>query len=66
MSSALQTPDLDVAEPFLRDLVFPDRPLWTPTQLRDLTAALAGTYAERPAPPDPSTPSRSAGGRGWP
>ncbi|MEZ0114830.1 hypothetical protein ABH920_008865 [Catenulispora sp. EB89] len=62
MSSALQTPtpdlelglganlDYDVADPFLRDLVIPDRPLWTPTQLRDLTAALAGTYADRLRP----------------
>jgi len=50
MSSALQTPDLDVAEPFLLDLVFPDRPLWTPTQLRDLTALLAGPCAERLRP----------------
>lgn len=31
----------DVDSPFVRDLVQPDRPLWTPTQLRDLTVTLA-------------------------
>ena len=31
--------------PALRDLVFPDRPLWTPTQLRDLTRTLAHGHA---------------------
>jgi hypothetical protein len=48
--SAIHTPEFDLAEPFLRDLVLPDRPLWTPTQLRDLTAALAGAHAERLRP----------------
>jgi hypothetical protein len=50
MSSALQSPELDLTEPFLHDLVQPDRPLWTPTQLRDLTAALAGPFADRLRP----------------
>jgi hypothetical protein len=46
MSSALPSPALDLVEPFLRDLVQPDRPLWTPTQLRDLTATLAGSRSD--------------------
>jgi hypothetical protein len=32
-------PDLDL--PLLRDLILPDRPLWTPSQLRDLTSTIA-------------------------
>ncbi len=36
-------PGLD--SPLFRDLVLAERPLWTPTQLRDLTSTLANTYA---------------------
>ncbi|MFC0433103.1 cysteine dioxygenase family protein [Kutzneria buriramensis] len=32
-------PDLDL--PLLRDLIQPERPLWTPSQLRDLTRTVA-------------------------
>lgn len=38
MTTAVQLdlhPELDV--PLLRDLIYPERPLWTPRQLRDLT-----------------------------
>ncbi|GAA2059430.1 cysteine dioxygenase family protein [Catenulispora yoronensis] len=45
--SDITLPELDLAEPFLHDLVQPGRPLWTPTQLRDLTRTLAQDHAER-------------------
>ena len=36
-------PDLDSSD--LRELVLPDRPLWTPRQLRDLTRAIVAGHA---------------------
>ncbi|GAA0600382.1 cysteine dioxygenase family protein [Kutzneria viridogrisea] len=42
MTTAIQLdvhPELD--QPLLRDLIFPERPLWTPRQLRDLTRTVA-------------------------
>ncbi|MBW8804861.1 MAG: cysteine dioxygenase [Catenulispora sp. 13_1_20CM_3_70_7] len=46
MTSAVATaPELDLAADFLLDLVQPDRPLWTPVQLRELTRALAHEHA---------------------
>ncbi|GAA1994784.1 cysteine dioxygenase family protein [Catenulispora subtropica] len=39
-------PELDLAAPFLSDLVQPDRPLWTPSQLRELTRTLARDHAD--------------------
>jgi len=47
MSSAVSSASLevDLAAPFLLDLVLPDRPLWAPTQLRELTLALARDHA---------------------
>jgi hypothetical protein len=45
MSASATLLELDLDAPFLPDLVQPDRPLWTPTQLRDLTRALAVDHA---------------------
>ena len=41
----LPSAEPDLAAPFLTDLVQPDRPLWTPAQLRDLTRTLALDHA---------------------
>ena len=43
-------PELDLAAPFLSDLVQPGRPLWSPTQLRNLTQSLAREHAEQLLP----------------
>ena len=44
------TSELDLGELLPPDLVRPDRPLWTPAQLRTLTAALAVEHAGRLRP----------------
>lgn len=52
MSSAVSSVPLeaDLAAPFLLDLVLPDRPLWAPAQLRELTLALARDHADQLRP----------------
>ncbi len=37
----------DLESPALRDLVLPERPLWSPRQLRDLTASIIANDAAR-------------------
>jgi hypothetical protein len=46
-TAASPSVELDLAAPFLPDLVQPDRPLWTPSQLRHLTRTLALDHAEQ-------------------
>jgi hypothetical protein len=36
----------DVDQPVFRGLVFPERPLWTPSQLRTLTSTVAADFAD--------------------